>query len=72
MRDFVGTPLKVGDRVVYCKVIGSKLVMEAVEILGFTESRVKITPVSCADAKKGYSTCTPDKLVFVEVDRRID
>ena len=65
MKDFVGTILEVGDEVVYSRVLGSKLVMEDVEVLGFTESKVKITALSVNDDRRGYSLCYPDKLVVV-------
>lgn len=65
MTDFVGTILEVGDEVVYSRVLGSKLVMEKVEVLGFTDSKVKVTALSVSDDKRGYSLCNPDKLVVV-------
>ena len=66
MFDFVGNRIDVGDRVVYCRVLSSKAVMEDVDVLGFTETMVKITPLSCKDAKRGYSLCNPDRLVVFE------
>ena len=66
MTDFVGTFLDVGDKAVYCRVLNSKAVLEDVEVLGFTELMVKITALSCKDAKRGYSLCYPDKLVVCE------
>lgn len=65
MKDFVGTILEVGDEVVYSRVLGSRLIMEAVDVLGFTDVKVKITALSANDAKKGYSVCSPDRLVVV-------
>lgn len=65
-KDFNGRPLSVGDNVVYSRILGSKLAMEAVEVLGFTDTKVKITALSCYDDKRGYSLCTPDKLVIYE------
>jgi hypothetical protein len=65
VKDFVGTVLEVGDEVVYSRILGNKLVMEKVEVLGFTDTKVKITALSCADDKRGHSLCNPDKLVVV-------
>ncbi len=66
MRDFVGVLLEVGDKVVYSRILGSKLVMEDVEVLGFTDSKVKITALSVSDDKRGYSLCSPERLVVYE------
>ena len=63
MRDFVGVILEVGDKVVYSRQLGSALVMDAVEVLGFTDSKVKITALSVNDERKGYSLCNPNRLV---------
>jgi hypothetical protein len=65
MKDFVGTILEVGDEVVYSRILGSKLVMEKVEVLGFTDTKVKVTALSCYDDRRGYSLCNPDRLVVV-------
>lgn len=65
MKDFVGTILERGDEVVYSRVLGSKLVMEKVKVLGFTATKVKITALSWEDCKRGYALCNPDKLVVV-------
>lgn len=65
MRDFVGEVLEIGDEVVYSRILGSKLVMEKVEVLGFTKTKVKITALSCADVIRGFSLVYPDKLVVV-------
>ena len=65
MTDFVGRTLEIGDDVVYSRILGSKLVMEKVEVLGFTNTKVKVTPLSCADVGKGYTLCNPDRLVMV-------
>lgn len=66
MRDFVGVILEVGDKVVYSRLLGSKLVMDDVEVLGFTDTKVKITALSCNDEKRGYSVANPDRLVVWE------
>jgi hypothetical protein len=66
MRDFVGTQLDVGDKVVYSRMIGNKLEMIDTVVLGFTDSKVKIEPVSCSDDKRGYALCTPEKLVVYD------
>lgn len=66
MRDFVGVLLEVGDKVVYSRILGSKLVMDDVEVLGFSNSKVKITALSVTDDKRGYSLCNPDRLVVYE------
>jgi hypothetical protein len=65
MTDFVGTILEVGDEVVYSRILGSKLVMEKVEVLGFTDTKVKITALSANDDRRGYALCNPDRLVVV-------
>lgn len=66
MTDFVGTFLDVGDKVVYSRLLGSKLVMDDVEVLGFTDTKVKITALSVNDERKGYSLCMPTRLVVYE------
>ena len=66
MTDFVGTFLDVGDKVVYSRLLGSDLVMDDVEVLGFTNTKVKITPLSCADEKRGYALANPNRLVVWE------
>ena len=66
MRDFVGTVLEVGDEVVYSRILGSKLVMDVVEVLGFTNTKVKITALSVNDERRGYSLCSPNRLVVWE------
>ena len=66
MRDFVGTQLDVGDKVVYSRMIGNRVFMEKVEVIGFTSCKVKITPLSCLDAKREYHPANPDKLVIYE------
>ena len=66
MRDFIGNRIEVGDEVVYSRILGSKLVMEKVEVLGFTDTKVKITALSATDDKRGYSLCKPNKLVIVK------
>ena len=66
MTDFVGTFLDVGDKVVYSRLLGSKLIMEDVEVLGFTDTKVKITALSVNDERRGYSLCSPDRLVVYE------
>lgn len=65
MTDFVGTVLEVGDEVVYSRILGSKLVMEKVEVLGFTKTKVKVTALSCADVVRGFSLVYPERLVIV-------
>ena len=66
MKDFVGTMLEVGDKVVYSRLLGSKLVMDAVEVLGFTDSKVKSTALSVADERREYSRANPNRLVVWE------
>ena len=66
MRDFVGMLLEVGDKVVYSRLLGSKLVMDDVEVLGFTDTKVKITALSVNDERRGYSLCSPNRLVVWE------
>lgn len=69
MKDFVGTILEVGDKVVYCRSVGSHVLMEDVEVLGFTDSKVKITALSVNDERRGYSLCSPDRLVVYDIGR---
>ena len=69
MFDFVGTRIDEGDRVVYCRQISHHVVMEDVKVHGFTDSMVKIDPLSVSDTRKGYTLCTPDKLVVYEKAR---
>lgn len=66
MRDFVGTQIDVGDKVVYSRLLGSKLLMEDVEVLGFTKEKVKVTPLSVPDERRGYSLANPNRLVVWE------
>jgi hypothetical protein len=40
--------------------------MEDVEVLGFTDSKVKITALSVNDERRGYTLCNPDRLVVWE------
>lgn len=66
MTDFVGTFLDVGDKAVYSRLLGSKLVMDDVEVIGFTDSKVKITALSVNDERRGYSLANPNRLVVWE------
>lgn len=66
MRDFVGNLIEVGDKVVYSRTVGSKLDMVEVAVLGFTDTRVKVTPIGIGDHKRGYALCNPIKLVIYE------
>ena len=66
MTDFIGNQINIGDKAVYCRMLGNRIAMEQVDIFGFTDTKVKITPLSCADDKRGYSLCTPEKLVVYE------
>jgi hypothetical protein len=66
MFDFVGTRIDEGDKAVYCRTIGSHVVMEDVKVHGFTDTMVKIDPLSVRDTRKGYTLCNPDKLVVYE------
>lgn len=69
MKDFVGKTLEVGDKVVYSRIVGSKLCMEEVEVIGFTNCKVKVTPLSCLDDKRGFHPANPDRLVIYEKAR---
>ena len=70
MVDYVGKPLEVGDRVVYPKMFGSNMVKFTVEVYGFTDTKVKITPISVKDENRGYSLCSPDSLIIYEKVKR--
>lgn len=72
MKDFVGTQIDIGDKAVYSRLLGGKLVMEEVEVFGFTDSKVRITPLSCMDEKRGYHPANPDRLVVVKKAKEFD
>lgn len=65
MKDFLGKEIHVGDKIVYCRTHESSFDMIKTEVIGFTETRLKI-PQTNYLRDQAYSLVTPTNCIVYE------